>query len=82
MPTRGIEHIKNMKDFFVYILRCSDRSFYTGHTDDLDKRLSEHNLGYYGGYTSRRLPIYLAYHATFASREEAINAECQIKNRR
>ena len=69
-----------MKDFFVYIVRCSDGSFYTGHTDDLEKRLSEHNLRHYDCYTSRRLPLVLVYHATFWSRDEAINVERQIKN--
>ncbi len=38
--------------FWVYILRCSDRSYYTGHTDNLDKRLSEYKSGEIEGYTS------------------------------
>lgn len=69
-----------MQDFFVYILQCSDGSFYTGHTDNLEKRLYEHNSGFYDCYTRRKLPVSLVYHATFASRDEAIKAERQIKN--
>ncbi len=68
-----------MKDFFVYILRCSDGSFYTGHTDDLEKRLFEHNSQHYDCFTSQRLPVELVYYATFGSRDEAIAAERQIK---
>ena len=68
-----------MKDFFVYILRCSDGSFYTGHTDDLEKRLFEHSSQHYDCYTSQKLPIELAYHAPFGSRDGVIAAERQIK---
>jgi predicted GIY-YIG superfamily endonuclease len=68
-----------MKDFFVYLLQCSDGSYYVGHTDDLDKRLNEHQQGLYAGYTSQHLPVKLVYHATFGSRDEAITAEMQIK---
>ena len=68
-----------MKNFFVYILRCSDGSFYTGHTDDLEKRISEHKTPTHTCYTSQRLPVELVYHATFGSRYEALAAERQIK---
>jgi len=68
-----------MRNFFVYILLCSDGSFYTGHTDDLEKRMAEHNTQYYDCYTSKRLPVYLVYYAAFGARDEAIAAERQIK---
>ena len=68
-----------MKNFFVYILRCSDNSLYTGHTDDLEKRLSEHQSSHNPCYTSSRLPVDLVFHTAFGSREEAITAERQIK---
>ena len=68
-----------MQEFYVYIVRCSDGSFYTGHTDDLEKRISEHQTPHYHCYTSNRLPIELIFHATFGSRDEAIAAERQIK---
>ena len=66
--------------FYVYILKCSDNSYYTGHTDDLDKRLSEHTDGVCSdGYTSTRLPVELVYAVTFDERETAIEAERKIK---
>ena len=66
--------------FYVYILECKDKSYYTGHTDNIEKRICEHESGTIGGYTSSRLPIKLAYLAEFETRDEAINAERQIKN--
>ena len=68
-----------MQSFFVYVLQCSDGSFYTGQTDDLAKRLHEHQMNHYDCYTSKRLPVELVYYDTFGSRDEAIRAERQIK---
>jgi hypothetical protein len=47
--------------YFVYILRCCDGSFYTGRSPDPERRLSEHNLGIGGDYTSRRRPVELVW---------------------
>ena len=68
-----------MKEFYTYILKCNDDSYYTGHTDDLDVRLSQHIMGEPKCYTSTRLPVKLAYHATFPTRQEALEAERKIK---
>jgi len=68
-----------MKDFFVYILKCSDDSYYIGHTDNIEHRISEHQLGLCSGYTSRRLPVHVVYIATFSSRIEALEAERKLK---
>jgi predicted GIY-YIG superfamily endonuclease len=65
--------------FFVYILGCSDGSFYTGHTDNLEKRLAEHASGTFGGYTATRRPVKVLFSQEFPSREEALAAELQIK---
>ncbi len=65
--------------FWVYLLRCADGSYYTGHTDDLDKRMGEHVTGVCGGYTATRLPVELVFSQPFATRIEALNAERQIK---
>ena len=65
--------------FWVYVLRCSDDSYYTGHTDDLQRRISSHNSGEIPGYTANRRPLELAYSQEFATREEALSAEMQIK---
>jgi len=45
--------------FYAYMLRCSDGSYYIGHTDDLDYRLAQHQAGTLGGYTSKRRPVTL-----------------------
>ena len=68
-----------MEYFFVHILRCSDGSYYTGHTDNMDKRFSEHQQGTYCGYTSTRLPVELAFLQQFTSRDAAFTAERKIK---
>lgn len=65
--------------FWVYILRCSDGSYYTGHTDNLEKRISEHQSGRIHAYTSTRLPVELVFEQDSRTREEALAAEQQIK---
>ncbi|WP_327754655.1 TrmJ/YjtD family RNA methyltransferase [Sphingobium sp. SJ10-10] len=65
--------------FYTYILRCSDGSYYTGHTDDLETRIAQHRSGSIQGYTFDRRPIELMWSAEFASRAEALTAEFQIK---
>ena len=66
--------------FGVYILRCADGSYYTGHTDNLEKRIAEHDSGAIAGsYTFRRRPVQLAFSQEFSSRKEALEAERQIK---
>jgi len=66
--------------FWVYILRCSDGSFYTGHTDNLERRLAEHHAGEIPCYTASRLPVELAFTQECATREEALAAERRIKD--
>jgi predicted GIY-YIG superfamily endonuclease len=66
--------------FYVYILKCKDGSYYTGHTDDIDKRINEHVRGETPSYTSKRLPVTLVYMQEFPSRYEALVAERQIKS--
>ena len=65
--------------FWAYMLHCADRSFYVGHTDDLDVRIATHMSGDFGGYTSTRLPVVLVWCDEFATRYEALSAERQIK---
>ncbi|MEN2748871.1 TrmH family RNA methyltransferase [Sphingomonas sp. T9W2] len=66
--------------FHVYILKCSDGTYYTGHTDDLDRRIAEHQSGAIPGYTADRLPIELMWSETFQSRTEALDREAQVKD--
>jgi putative endonuclease len=65
--------------FWVYILQCADGSFYTGHTDDLDKRVAEHSVGEGSAHTRRRRPVKLVYTEQFSTRLEALEAELRIK---
>ena len=65
--------------FWCYILRCSDGRYYTGHTDDLDRRIAEHNHGGFCDFTSRRRPVQLVWSEDFPTRLEALEAERRIK---
>lgn len=65
--------------FWVYILRCADGTYYTGHTDNLQKRVAEHHVGAFEGYTSRRKPVELVFSQMMPAREDAFFAEMRIK---
>ncbi len=67
------------RPFFTYLLQCSDKSCYIGHTDDLKRRLAEHETGATGGYTATRRPIQLAWFEEFPTREEAKVVEAKLK---
>lgn len=66
--------------FWAYVVRCADDSYYTGHTDDLERRIGQHNLGEVEGYTQTRRPVTLMWSQEFPSRQEALAAEFQIKD--
>lgn len=65
--------------FWTYILRCADGTYYTGHTDDLERRVAEHVSGKFEAYTAQRLPVEFVWSADFPSRIEAHDAERTIK---
>ena len=65
--------------FYTYMLHCSDRSFYTGHTDDLQTRIAQHEAGAVPGHTQNRRPVKLVWSQEFGTRMEALEAERQIK---
>ena len=66
--------------FWVYILRCSDGTYYTGHTDDLERRIAQHQMGELPGYTHDRRPVELAFSETFTDRIDALERERQVKD--
>ncbi len=66
-------------DFYAYLLRCSDGSYYAGHTDDIDVRIAQHQTGSLGGYTARRRPVELMWCDRFRTRDEAFAAERKLK---
>jgi len=61
------------------MLHCADRSFYVGHTDDLEARIAAHDRGQGSEHTAARLPVKLVWSQEFATRVEALEAERQIK---
>ena len=68
-----------MAENFTYILRCADGTYYTGWTNDLEKRLAAHNAGAASKYTRSRRPVELVYHECFETKEEAMGREWRIK---
>ncbi len=65
---------------WLYILKCSDGSFYTGTTRaDLDKRIGDHQAGAFDGYTATRTPVVLVFAEFFERITDAIAVERQIK---
>ncbi|MCX6169153.1 MAG: GIY-YIG nuclease family protein [Ignavibacteriales bacterium] len=64
---------------WVYILKCADGSYYTGVTNNLERRITEHQYGAHDGYTSVRLPVELVFSQEISNPLDAIAAEKQIK---
>ncbi|HTX55542.1 MAG TPA: GIY-YIG nuclease family protein [Candidatus Acidoferrales bacterium] len=66
--------------YFVYMVRCSDGSFYVGVTNDVERRINEHNFGLDpSSYTHERRPVRLVYSTDFQRIEQAIAWEKQLK---
>ena len=65
--------------FYVYLLRCSDGSYYVGHTDNIETRMAQHQSAAMDCYTSTRLPVELLKSESFVTRDEALAAEQQLK---
>ena len=69
-----------MKQYFVYILKCSDNSYYTGVTSNLENRILDHQSGKYPeSYTHNKRPIELVFYYEFNEIEQAIAFEKQVK---
>ena len=67
------------KQNITYILKCSDGTLYTGWTNNLEKRLKEHNAGQGAKYTRGRRPVKLVYLEIFYTKHEAMSREAKIK---
>jgi putative endonuclease len=66
--------------YYTYILECSDKSFYVGCTNNLDKRIGQHNNSKWGAhYTKIRRPVVFKYSETFDNLKEARRREAEIK---
>ena len=68
-----------MGSHFVYIVRCSDNSLYTGYTNNIEARINKHNAGKGAKYTKRRRPVVLVYQEMYETKSEALRREYEIK---
>ena len=64
---------------YTYTVKCSDGTFYTGWTNNLEKRIRDHNVGKGAKYTKSRRPVELVYYETFSQKEDAMRREYAIK---
>ncbi len=64
---------------YTYIVECADGTLYCGWTNDLEKRICDHNAGKGAKYTKPRLPVKLVYSEEFDTKEEAMSREWHIK---
>ena len=69
-----------MKFYYVSIVRCRDNSLYTGITNDIGRRITEHNTGKLKtAYTYKRRPVILVFNQEFSNPSQAINFEKKLK---
>ncbi|HIE98158.1 MAG TPA: GIY-YIG nuclease family protein [Planctomycetes bacterium] len=71
--------MESQEVWFVYIVRCSDGSLYTGITKDVEGRLKRHNAGTASRYTRSRLPVTVEYHEEQPNHSMALKRELAIK---
>lgn len=72
-------NIASTYKYYVYILRCSDGSYYTGYTSDIQKRLKQHQDGSGSTYTKTQTPVELVYREELPDKPSALKREKQIK---
>lgn len=68
-----------MDNSYTYIVECRDGSLYTGWTNDIVKRIENHNNGSGAKYTRSRLPVRLVYYEVYSTKKEAMQREYAIK---
>jgi len=64
---------------YVYIVKCADGTYYTGYTNDLERRINQHNAGEGAKYTKGRRPVKLVHSERFKSKSKAMQREYKIK---
>ena len=77
-PGLGFIEVYDQLAFYVYMLQCNDGSYYVGHTDDYDNRLTQHLEGQ-NRHTSKRLPVNLIWVTDFPTRNQAKEFEYKLK---
>ena len=78
--TENKQNINKKLIGYTYILRCSDGSYYTGSTIDLERRLEQHQSGEGANHTKKRLPVELVYVEEYERIDVAFYREKQIQN--
>ncbi|MFV0380175.1 MAG: GIY-YIG nuclease family protein [Anaerorhabdus sp.] len=68
-----------MKKYYVYIILCGDKTYYTGYTDDIEKRLKKHKSNQGAKYTKGRGPLELVYTEQMDTKSSALKREYEIK---
>ena len=68
-----------MGDYYIYILRCSDSSYYVGFTTDLQSRLKKHKSGYGSKFAKEHLAEQIVYSEKFSNKMDALQRESQLK---
>jgi len=66
--------------YFVYILLCQDGSYYTGSTNDAEKRFKDHLEGRGARYTKSHKPVKIIYKEEFTSKSKALKREAEMKS--
>ncbi len=70
---------KEVKKWYLYILRCGDGTLYTGITDDVERRLAAHRAGKGAKYTRGRGPLELVYQEELEDKSHALRRELEVK---
>jgi putative endonuclease len=65
--------------YWTYIVECSDKTYYTGYSSDVYRRINEHNSGKGAKYTKTRRPVKLVYTMSFTTKGQALSEELRIK---
>ncbi len=73
------ENINNIMKGYVYILKCANELYYTGSTNNIEKRILEHQSGLGANFTRKNLPVQLVYFEEFSRIDDAFYREKQIQ---
>lgn len=65
---------------YTYLVKCADGTLYCGWTNHLEERVKAHNEGRGAKYTKSRRPVVLAYYEEFATKQEAMRREWEVKH--
>ena len=71
--------MNNNQNYYTYVLKCADGSYYIGVTDNPEQRVAAHNAGRGPRWTALRLPVELLYCEMYKTRKEAMQRERQVK---